>query len=100
MTKIAIALAASTLLGALGMTAASAAPAMPVGAAIVAGDHAVDEAAYRHRHYQGMRHRGMGHGRHMRRMPASRMSSNPNSRNPQQPGFMQQKGQTTGGPRY
>jgi hypothetical protein len=100
MTKIAIALAASTLLGALGMTAASAAPALPVGAAIVAGDHAVDEAAYRHRHYQGMRHRGMGHGRHMRRMPASRMGSNPNSRNPQQPGFMQQKGQTTGGPRY
>jgi len=100
MTKIALALAATTLLGAFGMTSASAAPAMPVGAPIVAGDQSVEQVASRHRHYQGMRYRGMGHGHRMHRRPVSRMSSNPNARNPQQPGFMQQKGQTTGGPRY
>lgn len=33
-------------------------------------------------------------------MPRSRMMSDPNSRNPSQPGYQQQKGSTTGGPRY
>jgi hypothetical protein len=96
MTKIALALATGTLLGAFGLTAASASPLMPATAPIVAGDQGVDQVAYRH--HRGMRHH---HGmRHHRRMPMSRMRSDPNSRNPSQPGYMQQKGTTSGGPRY
>jgi hypothetical protein len=94
MNKLAIALAASTLLGAFGLTAASAAPVMPAPAVTVAGDAALDQVAYR-RHHHGMRHH-----RRMHRMPRSRMMSDPNSRNPSQPGYMQQKGNTSGGPRY
>lgn len=48
-------------------------------------------------------HRGY-HGRHhmMRRRSSRsmRMQSDPNTRNPSQPGYAQQKGQTSGGPRY
>lgn len=94
MTKLAIALAASTLLGAIGLTSASAAPVMPAPAVAVAGDQVVDQVAFR-RHHHGMRHH-----RRMHRMPRSRMMSDPNSRNPSQPGYQQQKGNTSGGPRY
>lgn len=97
MNKFAIALAASTLLGAFGLTSASAAPVMPAPAVAVAGDTALDQAAYR-RHHRGMRHHR--HHRRMNRMPRSRMMSDPNSRNPSQPGYQQQKGNTSGGPRY
>lgn len=103
MTKIALALATSTLLGAFGLTAASAAPAIPATAPIVAGEHAVDHAAFRDHHHPGVAsHRGMRHrhGMRHRRVPNSRMHSDPNSRNPSQPGYMQQKGTTSGGPRY
>ncbi len=95
MNKFAIALAASTLLGAFGLTSASAAPAMPAPAVAVAGD-VLDQVAYRRHH--GMRHHR--HHRRMHRMPRSRMMSDPNSRNPSQPGYQQQKGTTSGGPRY
>ena len=97
MTKLAIALAASTLLGAFGLTSASAAPVMPAPAVAVAGDQGIDTVAYRH-HHRHMRHHR--HHRHMHRMPRSRMMGDPNSRNPSQPGYMQRKGTTTGGPRY
>jgi hypothetical protein len=95
MNKLAIALAASTLLGAFGLTSASAAPVMPAPAVALAGDLAVDQVAYRRHH--GMRHH---HHRRMHRMPQSRMMGDPNSRNPSQPGYMQRKGTTSGGPRY
>jgi len=97
MNKLAIALAASTLLGAFGLTSASAAPVMPAPAITVAGDQAVDQVAYRRHRHHGMRHH---HHRRMHRMPRSRMMSDPNSRNPSQPGYQQQKGNTSGGPRY
>lgn len=42
-----------------------------------------------------LRHR-MRHGHRMR----SWRGSDPNARNPSRPGYQQQKGQTTGGPRY
>ncbi len=96
MTKLAIALAASTLLGAIGLTSASAAPVMPAPAVAVAGEQTVDQAAYR-RHHRGMRHHR--HHRRMHRMPRSRMMSDPNSRNPSQP-VTAAEGNTTGGPRY
>jgi hypothetical protein len=95
MNKLAIALAASTLLGAFGLTSASAAPVMPAPAVALADDLAVDQVAYRRHH--GMRHH---HHRRMHRMPQSRMMGDPNSRNPSQPGYMQRKGTTSGGPRY
>lgn len=90
MTKITMTLAGALILGGLGLTSASAAPAMPQGPAL-AGDAVASEAAYRSRRGYGMR-------RQMRR-PRS-MRSDPNSRNPSQPGYQQQKGQTSGGPRY
>ena len=96
MTKLAIALAASTLLGAIGLTSTSAAPVMPAPAVALAGDQGVDQVIYRRHH--GMRHHR--HHRRMHRMPRSRMKSDPNSRNPSQPGYQQQKGNTSGGPRY
>lgn len=91
MNKITLAFAAGILLGGFGPTAASAAPAMPAVSQILAGEPAATEVAYRHRH----RRHGYGYG--MRR---SRMMSDPNSRNPSRSGFQQQKGTTSGGPRY
>lgn len=82
--------AAVLMLGGLGLTAASAAPAMPA-ASVLSDGVAVTDVAYGRRHR--MRHRGM------RRMQ-SRTMSDPNSRNPSQPGYQQQKGNTSGGPRY
>ncbi|WP_019903192.1 hypothetical protein [Methylobacterium sp. 77] len=103
MTKIALALAAGTFLSALGLGAASAAPAMPT-APVIAGEALTTEVVTRGhhpgyashrkmRHHHGMRHR---HGMRRHRMG----QSDPNSRNPSQPGYMQQKGTTSGGPRY
>ena len=95
MKKLTLTLAASLMLGGLGFTAASAAPAMPAPTVLTEGTGATEVRYHRHR---GMRHHGMRH-RSMRRMQR-RVGSDPNSRNPSQPGFQQQKGQTSGGPRY
>jgi hypothetical protein len=95
MTKITTTLAAGLLLGGLGigLSPASAAPAVPAASALVDG-LATTEVGYRrgYRHRHGMRSRMMRRGRAMR--------SDPNSRNPSQPGYQQRKGQTTGGPRF
>lgn len=97
MNKLAFTLATSLMLGGLGLTAASAAPAMPAASVLSEGTSAATEVRYhRHRgmrHHHGMRHRSM-------RRSQSRMMSDPNSRNPSQPGYQQQKGNTSGGPRY
>ncbi|MBX9931933.1 MAG: hypothetical protein K2Y56_10410 [Methylobacterium sp.] len=98
MNKLTLTLAASLFMGGLGigLAPASAASAMPA-ASVLADQPVASEAGYHHR--RGMRHRhGMRH-RSMRRMQP-RMMSDPNSRNPSQPGYQQQKGNTSGGPRY
>lgn len=103
MTKIALALATGTLLSVLGFSAASAAPLMPASAPIVAGEQAVDQVVYRHHRHPGVANpHARRHHRHMRshRRVEPRMQGNPNARNPSQPGYMQQKGNTSGGPRY
>ena len=97
MTKFALALAAGTVLGAMGLTAASAAPAMP-SAPVVAGETMTTQVM--HRHHHRMRHHHMGRHHSMRHGMRSRMMGDPNSRNPSQPGYMQRKGTTSGGPRY
>ena len=94
MNKFTTTLAAGMLLGGLGAIPASAAtPAMPT-AAVLAEGVTKTEVGYRHgyRRHSGMRLR-------MLRRPRS-MRSDSNARNPSQPGYQQQKGQTSGGPRY
>ena len=105
MTKIALALAAGTFFSALGLGAASAAPAMPA-APVIAGEALTTEVVSRGHHpgyaSRGMRHRHHHHRHGVRRhrAPAAYSHGDPNSRNPQQPGYMQRKGTTSGGPRY
>ena len=105
MTKIALALAAGTFLSALGLTAASAAPAMPT-APVIAGEALTTNVVTRGHHpgyasRRGIRHRHYHHRHGLRHRSPNRIGhSNPNSRNPSQPGYMQQQGTTSGGPRY
>ncbi|GEO97749.1 hypothetical protein [Methylobacterium haplocladii] len=96
-------LAAGLMLGglALGANSASAAPAMPQ-PGVLAGDP-VEQVMHRHRHHHGHHH--YGHGRttkaeRMHRRANTMRHGNPNSRNPERPGYQQQLGNTTNGPRY
>lgn len=91
-------LAAGLVLGALVTGSAQAAPA-PVQPGL--GHDALLEtvAMHRHHHHRMHRHHSTRHERRMRRMNTMR-HGNPNARNPQQPGYKQQLGNTTGGPRY
>ncbi|MEH3148101.1 MAG: hypothetical protein PGN34_22840 [Methylobacterium frigidaeris] len=94
MKTLTLTLAATVVLGALGFAApASAAVTTPAG---ISGDASMVE------HVASRRHQMRRHDRHMRRMMRrnSRMHGNPNARNPERPGYMQQKGNTSGGPRY
>ncbi|KQP55085.1 hypothetical protein ASG40_08730 [Methylobacterium sp. Leaf399] len=95
MNKLTLTLAASLMLGGLGLTTASAAPAVPAAATLAEG-LATTDVAYRGSY--GARHRHGYRNKMRRRQP--RMMSDPNSRNPSQPGYQQQKGNTSGGPRY
>ncbi|NGM36751.1 hypothetical protein G4G93_22980 [Methylobacterium sp. DB0501] len=98
MKSLTLALAASVLLGGLAMTPASAAVTGPAPA--VAGPESTVEHVAMRRHYH---HRHMrAHDRHMRRHMRrnTMMHGNPNARNPSRPGYKQQLGNTTGGPRY
>ncbi|KAB1076206.1 hypothetical protein [Methylobacterium planeticum] len=95
MTKLALTLAAGVMLGGFGLTAASAAPAMP-SVALVAADAAPIQVAYR-KHHRSIHHHRSWRRHHMR----NRMRhGDPNARNPAMPGYAQQKGNTSGGPRY
>ncbi|RVU18112.1 hypothetical protein [Methylobacterium oryzihabitans] len=94
MKTLTLTLAATVVLGALGFAApASAAVTTPAG--VSAETSMVEHVAMR-------RHHMMKRDRHMRRMMRrnSRMKGDPNARNPERPGYMQQKGNTSGGPRY
>ncbi|GJD77125.1 hypothetical protein [Methylobacterium gregans] len=94
MTRIALTLATGLLLGGLASLPASAAP-LSVPAGVTASD-SVDTVAYRHHRY---RHHSTRAERRARRMNTMRYG-NPNARNPERPGYKQQLGNTTGGPRY
>lgn len=99
--RLVLTLAAGVLLSSLGMGAASAAPAMPA-PGVIASD-AVETVGYRSRHHAHRSVLGHRHStkaqRRARRMNTHR-HGNPNARNPERPGYQQQLGTTTGGPRY
>ncbi|AWN38024.1 hypothetical protein [Methylobacterium radiodurans] len=95
MTRIALTLATGLLLGGLAALPASAAP-LTVPAGVTASD-SVESVAYRHHHRY--RHHSTRAERRMRRLNTMRYG-NPNARNPERPGYKQQLGNTTGGPRY
>ncbi|WP_336489856.1 hypothetical protein [Methylobacterium nigriterrae] len=95
MTKLALTLAAGLTLGGLSLHAASAAPAMPA-PGLVAGEAATTGVVYR-RHHRSLHHHRAWRRHHMRN---SLRHGNPNARNPERPGYAQQKGNTSGGPRY
>ncbi|GJD54154.1 hypothetical protein [Methylobacterium dankookense] len=97
MTRLALALSAGLLLGGLGSFSASAAPlAVPAG---VSASETVEAAAWRRHHHMRYRHHSTRAERRARRMNTMR-HGNPNARNPERPGYKQQLGNTTGGPRY
>ncbi|AMB47509.1 MULTISPECIES: hypothetical protein [Methylobacteriaceae] len=104
--RIALTLAAGALLGSLGLgvASASAAPAMPA-PGLIAGqtvetvrDHSHQDWHRPHRSVLGHHHSTKAE-RHRRRMNTHH-HGNPNARNPERPGYQQQLGNTTGGPRY
>lgn len=101
--RLALTLAAGMMLGGFGLTAnsASAAPAMPQ-PGMLAGDTAVETVRHRghhhgHHHY---RHGGTTKAERMMRRQNTLIHGNPNARNPERPGYQQQLGNTTNGPRY
>ncbi|MGU3540252.1 hypothetical protein [Methylobacterium sp. A54F] len=95
MKTLTLTLAAGIMLGGLGLTAASAAPAIPA-PGLVAGTTPTTDVAYR-RHHRSIHHHRAWRRHHVR----NRMRhGDPNARNPERPGYAQQKGNTTGGPRY
>ncbi|MCJ2137923.1 hypothetical protein MKK69_28405 [Methylobacterium sp. J-026] len=75
---------------------AQAAPAVPQTG--LAGHDMVKTIAMHH-HHRMHRHHSTRHERRMRRLNTMR-HGNPNARNPSRPGYQQQLGNTTGGPRY
>lgn len=91
-------LAAGLVLGALFTGTAQAAPA-PFQSGLAQDSVLETVAMRRHHHHRMHRHHSTRHERRMRRMNTMR-HGDPNARNPQQPGYKQQLGNTTGGPRY
>ncbi|CAO4176230.1 hypothetical protein [Methylorubrum populi] len=106
--RLALTFAAGVLLGSfgLGTMSASAAPAMPA-ADVVAGTttETVRHRSWHHHHHHHAHRSVLGHHhstraqRRARRLNTHR-HGNPNARNPERPGYQQQLGNTTGGPRY
>lgn len=84
-----------------GTAASQAAPAIAQPSSI-GSDMVETVAMHRHHrmhHHRMHRHHSTRHERRMRRMNTMR-HGNPNARNPSRPGYQQQLGNTTGGPRY
>ncbi|MGH1591200.1 hypothetical protein ACRBEV_26030 [Methylobacterium phyllosphaerae] len=80
---------------------AQATPATPQ-PGLTASDMVETASMHRHHrmhHHRMHRHHSTRHERRMRRMNTMR-HGNPNARNPSRPGYQQQLGNTTGGPRY
>ncbi|CAX26897.1 MAG: hypothetical protein MIN69_23190 [Methylorubrum extorquens] len=104
--RIALTLAAGALLGSLGLgvVSASAAPALPA-PGLIAGRTAETVRDQHHDHWHRPHHSVLGHHhstkaeRHRRRLNTHH-HGDPNARNPERPGYQQQLGTTTGGPRY
>ena len=98
--RIALTLAAGLLLGTLGT--ASAAPALPA-PGVIAGDtvETVGHRSWHHHHRHGWhRHHGTTRAERRARRWNTHRHGNPNARNPERPGYQQQLGNTTNGPRY
>ena len=75
---------------------------LPASAAVSGPSHGIQptstiEHVRMMRRHRMMRHHGMMRSRRMMR---SRMGSDINAANPSRPGYMQRKGNTSGGPRY
>lgn len=90
--------AAAMMFGAViaGAATVEAAPLVPL-SGLDHGSH-IETARYR-QHRMRHRHHSTRAQRRMRRMNTLR-HGNPNARNPSRPGYQQQLGNTTGGPRY
>ena len=98
--RLALTLAAGVLLTSLGMGAASAAPAVPA-PGVIAGDTVETVGSRHHRHYRStLRHRHSTRAERRARRLNTHRHGNQNARNPSRPGYQQQLGNTTGGPRY
>jgi len=94
-TLLTVGLLASGLVA--GSTVAQAAPVMPQ--PTLAGNGLIETVVMHHHHHRMHRHHTTRHQRRMRRLNTMR-HGNPNARNPSRPGYQQQLGTTTGGPRY
>jgi hypothetical protein len=101
MKRMLLAAAAALVLGGFGLVGGPASAAVSGPVAGITGANTVEKAQMTRRdrmmRHRGMRHRGMRH-RAMRR--SRMMRSDPNARNPSRPGYQQQRGTTSGGPRY
>ncbi len=100
--RIALTLAAGVLLGGLGAGSASAAPAVPA-PGVVAGDTVetvMHGGRHHHRHHGWHHHHGTTKAYRRARRYNTMRHGNPNARNPERPGYQQQLGNTTNGPRY
>jgi hypothetical protein len=97
--RLALTLAAGVMLGGLGLAVdpASAAPAIPQPGLLDGGSN-IEHVLHRGHHHYG-RGRTTKHERMMRRHNTHH-HGNPNARNPERPGYQQQLGNTTNGPRY
>ncbi|UMY18883.1 hypothetical protein MMB17_06145 [Methylobacterium organophilum] len=100
----ALTLAAGLVLGSLvGPFSASAAPAMPQ-PGVVAGETLATSVRHRawhhHHHRHGWHHHRTTKAERMARRRNTHLHGNPNARNPERPGYQQQLGNTTNGPRY
>lgn len=95
MKKLKLALGAALLLAGGGLGVATAAPSVAT-LGLLAGDGPSTEVAYR-RHQRTIHHHRAWRRHHVRR---HRHYGHPNARNPSRPGYMQQLGNTAGGPRY
>lgn len=105
--RFATRLAAGALFGAsvFGAVSATAAPAIPH-AGSVAGDtvqtarHRDYKSHYDNHHHSHTGHHGTTKHERMMRRHNTHHHGNPNARNPERPGYQQQLGNTTNGPRY
>ncbi|MFE1600261.1 hypothetical protein [Methylobacterium sp. ID0610] len=100
MTYLAAGFGALMIAAAAGISGASAAPAMPA-PGLVEGYGTGEPAAYR-RHHRRYRHDHRQRDLHRRNRAwrNNMIHGDPNARNPSRPGYQQQRGNTSGGPRF
>lgn len=106
MKTLAIVLASGLMFASFSLGSASAAPGLTQAERMRASSSIGHAGNYKARKYH-MRHRGHGHDAlhqsRAHRLHHTRnrlMHGDPNARNPMLPGYAQQRGNTSGGPRY